>query len=205
MSQSAAADPISSLCIIGAGGRSNLFMFVVVRDLVVIGGSLLLLAARCLRSTTTPLEEGGDGGGFGVVCGILPIAQSFWTIATLQQQLAGDETHDASIGGMAIVVADPTMGALLGGALLARLCWRVANGQRAKHGDYEPPRSVYPPPHSLLPPPPPPQQQRALTMMTTTSSGGGAINSSALAHSFLPPSQPPPPPPPPPPLPLRVS
>lgn len=54
MAQAAHAEPLSGVCIIGAVGRSNFLMFVVLRDVVVIVASALILGSGCLASATLP-------------------------------------------------------------------------------------------------------------------------------------------------------
>lgn len=100
---------------IGAQSRSALVMFVVLRDIVVVIGGGLLLGWRCTK-TTPPFDEQHESRdeGLGVVCALLPIAQSFWTIAVMQTIFHNDdEPLGVAVGQMAPLLADPTLGELM--------------------------------------------------------------------------------------------
>ncbi|KAI6242451.1 Frizzled-4 [Aphelenchoides fujianensis] len=157
MAQAAHAEPLSGVCLIGAVGRSNFLMFVVLRDVVVVVASALILGSGCLASATLPAAapaastavgrpaglHGAQSDGFmsssgiGILCAILPAAQSFWLIAALQHMYGGDAFEPVlGVGSMSRLLADPSLGALLGGAFFVYIlhsCW----------GDGRPPAGGY--------------------------------------------------------------
>jgi hypothetical protein len=57
MAQAAHAEHLSGVCVIGAVGRGNYQMFVLLRDLVVIVAAVVILASGCL-SSSLPSNEG---------------------------------------------------------------------------------------------------------------------------------------------------
>jgi hypothetical protein len=154
MAQAAHAEPLSGICMIGAVSRGNFQMFILLRDFVVIVASVLILGSGCLTSahsigSQAPTNSFLSNNVVGILCGILPIAQSFWFLASIQHLYGSNNDPVVGIGNMATLMADPSLGSLLGGSFFIYIlhsCW--SDPSTTKDG-YQAGRPLYPIPIAM--------------------------------------------------------
>ncbi|KAI6180276.1 Frizzled-4 [Aphelenchoides besseyi] len=132
MAQAAEADPLSGFCLIGAVGRSNFTMFVLLRDFAVILISTFIITMSCLQNSK-----------IGVVCAILPVGQTFWFLASVQHIYFDEQL---GVGSWAKLLADPSLGALMGAAFLFGREKPQQTHQLLPKRSFQPPNQPPPPP-----------------------------------------------------------
>ncbi|KAH7720199.1 Protein MIG-1 a [Aphelenchoides avenae] len=187
MAQAVNGEPLSGLCLVGAGSRSQTQFFVSLRDLAILVACIMILASGCL--TAVHSERSGSEGNYsiaGMIGALFPLSAAFWLIASVQHLFNPKVQQGWNLVSALKLLADPSLGILIGIAhfvYILHCCWE-RSGRQSKHG-YQPGVLQNTSMHSH-----PPQQT-----FTLTTSADASGNSPAIGVS-VPTSGPPPPPPP---------